>query len=234
MDSAFKSPADIMMPSQGDDVRGLWKFVRTLTQEVNDLRRANAQLRNLLPAAQGKLMADDFFPFAIYRLPSNMRDNPIPAIDWCKFRVRAGNVGFEAASGTDAVNEDPFGAHYPLSTEDDDGNQSLIDDFIIPPGTQYFWFWIQINPDDAGNMNPAVQGGGLTLQQAKGFFFDGYKILLGYVDTLTYQNEQRAIVNQFWMGHVPIGPKMTACQGGSPKHYFIPCIQTDVPPPPAG
>jgi hypothetical protein len=113
----------------------------------------------------------------------------VSADDWRKFRVRAGRVFENEATGTDGADENPDAETYPTMT-----------DIEVPDLALEYWFWLEVS--DAGAVvrhaeDPTVSDPVDNPNPWTTFpTLDGEHIPIGFVDTDTYSTEKRAVVRQ--------------------------------------
>ena len=149
--------SNVRVPAPGDDVRRNWISVAqtasALSGQANGLQALKDQV-NALKYISRRLV--ELHPFKIYQLPSLLRVNGgDPAVDWRKFRVRAGRVLETDADGTDSDSDsrpdtDPDSEYLPL----DNGL-----DISVPTGTPSFWFWLEIGQDEDSTTTAIVRYG---------------------------------------------------------------------------
>lgn len=185
-------------PSSGERTEDLWKTIGPIIDEVETLKRQLFALQqyNATLLAQRNFASHGLHPFKLYRYPDRLRTSAASS-DWRKFIVRGGLVSDVAASavtGTDLIG-DSYSDTLPTV-----GSYEVT--VAASVATHYFWIVL-----GAGT---AIVSNGTTPPT-----FDGTKILIGYVDTLTKVATTEAVVRQYLTDHI-VNPRITLCIEGTP------------------
>jgi hypothetical protein len=187
----------IRKPSAGEPVTELWKSVTSVISEIEVMKRQlfTLQQTNTTLLAQRNFASHGLHPFKLYRYPDRLRTSAASS-DWRKFIVRGGRVSDvpgASVTGTDLI-EDAYSDTLPTV-----GSYEVT----VAASVAAHYFWIVLGAGTATISN------GTTPPT-----FDGTKILIGYVDTLTDVATTQARVRQYLTDHI-VNPRITLCISGT-------------------
>lgn len=165
-----------------DEVFQKRRFISTPEVRFDKTTRGIRARLNLPPRGAGELLSK-YFPFRIYVFPSGKRTTPDPDTDWRKFRVRNGRI-----YGNTITPVEPAGTDGATNPDDRTVDEADMTDITVASGVAKHWFWLDIDETSATAVvqNSATPPAGWTLTI----------IPIGYVDTLTYEADQRADIIQ--------------------------------------
>lgn len=199
MNEQFTNPSQIgpagasslRVPSRLSDSRQAWGVIAQSAKAIAGLRGGTQSVDDKLNALKesGFRCLDRPHPFKIYQLPEILNSSPNPATDWLTFYVRSGYVGSTPCNGTDGIAMGTF----PYTPDSYDIPLPPPNSFQALAGVNAWFVWIDTTgsaPTVMNGSNPASQG--WTGYPAN----DANHILIGYIDTITLQAGQQAIVRQ--------------------------------------
>jgi hypothetical protein len=209
-----------------------WRTINDLAAAQSRHRRESVAFNHLLsPELRGReLSRGRAHPFQIYQVYSVPE---APSTDWRTFRVRSGRVCLLTADGflPDGTDEahDPYGEVDPLHNED-------LDEYVVPSGEGFHWFWITLTIPDSGEITGEISHSSTPEDEGWDSFpdFDGKHIPIGYVDTSTHAADKVADVFQLLTVHwLFCGLEMcldqTEGETTTEHTYIIPAFQRDDP-----
>ena len=202
----------IKTPGPGDDSRRNWTSIQQMAFALKGLTSGLQELRDQVNAMKERAaFLDTLHPFKIYQLPAVLRAAPNATTDWLKFRVRAGRVLGDDATGTDANDVNPDDETYPD-----------VDDITVPSGVEEYWFWldgtvVKHGYDDGAGGDPVSQGWTSFPDP------DATHIPIGFVDTDTLSGSYTAIIRQLLRTDVVT----VGGGGGTAKEFLVASSDND-------